>query len=266
LHRFERMKTVVDLAMAIAEAQDGDVLVFRLASSETAQSSLEEKVRDYEPLIGDRVPYLARQGRWRSQGDGLAEALSQFDFDLLLISASDSLPEEEQGVVDMLEGALVSPQRDTGIVYDHGLESVKRVLLATAGGSNARAAAPLVLNVVKAFGAQLRIVYVVSPGQEEGKEAGLSRISDTLESVNVADVEVEKNVIVSDNAIQAIVEQAQDCDLLMLGGSPPGRRGRFNPDNFATQIARKSGVTTVIVYARRREQQSWIKRVFLGSE
>jgi len=260
----EDAQTFLDLATAIAAIHDGDVLAFSIASNTRGEESLARRVRNYEPRLGAHAPFLALRRGGETVKETLDETLSHFESDLILVDAHAWFLDQERELANLLSDLLKSSKSDIGIVYNRGLESVGRVLLATSGGPNAQAAAPLVLDVLKAFDAQLEVLYVADP--EEREEVGLSRISDTFAGLDVTDVEVEKQVILSEQPIQTIRNEAADSDLLILGASRADLRGTSWENSFANQVAEGVDITTVVVLSRGGGRRPWLKQLLLGTE
>lgn len=94
----------------------------------------------------------------------------------------------------------------------------------------------------------------------------MSRILDTLVGVDVADVEIEEQVIVAEDPIRIIGDEAADCDFLIMGGAPDGWRGKSREDSFPHQVAETVGITSVAVLSRDGGRESWLRRLPMGTE
>lgn len=260
----ERSNTMLKLASAIAHIRHGDVLVLNAASKEGFEEVLEKKVRDFKPASGSPAPVMLLGQRRENLSDSLTETVEQQGCDLLLIQAKGWSGVDQVGVSGLLEGVLKDALSDIAIVHDRGLPSVDRVLLATSGGPNAQAAAPLMLDIVRAFDAELHLLYIATPDDPQGEEIGLSRIADTLGDLEVTDIKMQRRVVFDPDPIQKIVTESADYDLLILGGSPQDWRGRLRLNSFSAKIARNTTTTAIVVLAQKNRPHSWIYHLLYG--
>jgi nucleotide-binding universal stress UspA family protein len=150
------------------------------------------------------------------------------------------------------------------LVHNRGLQqNVRRILLATAGGPNAQTAAQMAVNLACAFNAEIHFFNAASPNDPDAKANGQARISETLHEVLIPDnVRLRTHVVVSSDPVQAIVEEATNFDLLVMGDSPRDWRGKIPLDSISAKVARNCSSTALIVLGRHSQIQSWIDRLF----
>jgi nucleotide-binding universal stress UspA family protein len=260
----EPSNTLLKLASAIARTRHGDVLVLSAAPKQGLEETLEKKVKGFKPASGSPAPVMLLGQSKEDLSGSLKETIEQQNCDLLLIQAKGWPHIDQAGVSGLLDGVLKDSLSDIAIIHDRGLQAVDRVLLATSGGPNAQAAAPLMLDIVRAFDAELHLMYIATPDDPQGEEIGLSRIADTLGDLDLTEIKVQRRVVFDPNPIQKIITESADYDLLILGGSPQDWRGRLRVDSFSAKIARNTAATAIVVLAQKNRPHSWLYRLLYG--
>jgi nucleotide-binding universal stress UspA family protein len=260
----EENNTLLSLAAALARIRNGDISVLSAASGKKQAEALNLKVKEFRPTDQNQAPILLLSQTKEKLPDALYQTISRQGSDLLLIGAKGWSGRGRQGVRRVIDSVLRDALCDIAIIYDHGFQTVQKVLLATSGGPNAQAAAPLVLDIIKAFDAELHLLYVAAPEVPKAEKIGLERITDTLGDLDVANIKISREVVADSNPVQRIVTEAKNYDLLVLGGSPQDWRGSLRADDFSARIANSSTSTTLVLLAQKNRPRSWLSRLFSG--
>ena len=98
---------------------------------------------------------------------------------------------------------------------------VESILLPTAGGPHTELAAETARTIAQTTGAAVHAVRVVTPGEGsvEDARAQLEKITETFEG---SGVDVETRIIEHDDVVEALVEEADDHDLTIIGATREG--------------------------------------------
>jgi nucleotide-binding universal stress UspA family protein len=140
---------------------------------------------------------------------------------------------------------------------------VNRILVATAGGPNARTAAQLALDLAVAFHAELHLLNIASPENPNAEADGRARIQETIRHLVVPEhVRLREHVVVGANAVQTLVQEAAQYDLLLLGDSPRDWRGHVRLESISAKAARNADPTSIVLLAKETQLQSWFGRFF----
>jgi nucleotide-binding universal stress UspA family protein len=257
----ERSNTLLDLATAIAKSRNGDILILDASSQESTSVLLKDKIQDYTPRVGSPAPVNLIRRTPEPLQVNLTHAVTRNRCDLLLIEARGWGRDGQADVGSLIEEILIEDLCEVGIVHDRGLRQVNRVLLATSGGPNAQAATPLVLDVVRAFDAELHLLYVTSPEEPSNQTTGQNRFADTLGDLDVGNIKMQTRVVVSSNPVQALINESAGYDLLVLGGSPRDWRGKIRLNSFSAKVARNSDTTTIVLIAPGDQPVSFFNRL-----
>jgi nucleotide-binding universal stress UspA family protein len=254
----ERSDTLLDLGTAIVGGRAGAVIVIDLGRSEAEHTTIEARVEHYRPARSDPRPVTILRRGTRA----LADIVRQQRANLMLMSVHSRTRSDEAGLVSLLREVLTDTTADIVLVYDRGLPDVKRILFATSGGPSARAAAPFALDLTRAFEADLHLLYVAPPEDPNPQETAYQRIAQTLEGVEIAeDFTFQRRLLVDRNPTAAIIAEAANYDLLVIGGSPEGWRTRLRLDSLSTKIARNVAATTLVTLSRVNRPRPWWSRL-----
>jgi nucleotide-binding universal stress UspA family protein len=261
----EESSTLLELATAVAEVQGGRALVFNATGNESDDLRLRDKLEHYQPQAGAPAPvYLARHNA-SSLAEALAEVAEGEECDLLLIDTHDlgaAGGHSQAAVGEAIKRVVNKSICDIAIVHDRGLPEVRRILLATAGGPNAKTAAQLAVHLANAFNAEIQFLNVASPNNPDARADGQARIAETLHDVLMPEnVRFRSHVVVSSDPIQAIVQEAAGFDLMLVGDSPRDWRGKVPLNSISAKAARNCTATAIIVLGRHNQIQSWLERL-----
>lgn len=259
----EESEALLDLATALAGTQAGVALVFNHTENEVQESHLREKLQHYVPASGDPAPVLLPAERLKNLPDALAEVAARNECDLLMINAHESKVSAHKDVGAIIKRVLSKSICDVAVVHNRGLNRVNRILVATAGGPNAKTAAQLAVNLTSAYNAEIHFLNVTRPDNPKAKVEGQARISETLHDVYIPDnVRFRSRVVIGSDPVQTIVQEASQYDLLLIGDSPRDWRGKVPQESISAKIARNCSSTAIIVLGKNNEIQSWVDWLF----
>jgi nucleotide-binding universal stress UspA family protein len=259
----EKSETLLDLASALAGVRHGEVVALNVAADPAASELLNEKMQHYKPGIGDPAPMRLLLQRTADVGSTIVHTVERQHCQLIMIGWRGWTRNPEAVMGTILDPVLNEATCDVAVIHDRGLPKVHRILLATAGGPNIKVALPLAHDLARAFHAELHLLHVVSPRQADPETYGQAFLAEILREVQIEDdVALERHVTVSADSVQAIVQEASDYDLLVVGTSHRDWRGRIRRNSKVARIARNCGPTSIVVSARQSGVSSWFARFF----
>jgi nucleotide-binding universal stress UspA family protein len=210
--------------------------------------------------VGDPAPVQLIRKAGADLGEELLRVSSEQDCDLLMLDGHD-WANLRPNVTDAVNKVLETSVCNVAIVYNRGLQDVRRILLATSGGANARAAAQVAIPLAKAFDAQLHILYVASPNHPNWREEGQKVIADTLRDLSMDGIDIERHIQTSPDFVDTVIEESCNCDLLLMGASTPKLTEQNRKSSISAKIARNSPATSIMVHAHHNLFESWLKRL-----
>lgn len=248
----ERGDTVLDIASAICGVRDGEVIVMNVNQEPEADSRLVNLIEHYSPPRGAPTPVHLLHQRSLDIGSTITTTARHEKCDLLIMGWRGWTRNERAVIGTVIDPVLRESVCDVMLVNDHGLpQHVERILLLTSGGPNAKTAAPLAVDLAKAFDAKLHVLSVLTPDTPNPHPTGENYISQTLSDIPFKDLAyIERRVEISPQPIQAIIQEAQHYDLLVIGAAPRNWRGDIRADSFVAKVTRNIGITSLVVRAR----------------
>ncbi len=259
----ERSQTLLELASALAGVRHGEVLVLNVAPDAATGDQLSDKLQHYKPAIGDpAVVNLLRQ-HTEHIGEAIVSAANRQRCDLLMVGWRGWTRNQQAIMGTVLDPVLNEAACDIAVVHDRGLHKVNRILLSISGGPNARAAAQLAFDLARAFGAELHVLSVVAPNNPDAEAEGQAQINNAMRDLPADDaVSVDRRVVTATNAVQTIVDESSNYDLMVIGAARRNWLGRIRRNNTVARIVRNASPTAVVVSTRQSRITSWFSRLF----
>jgi nucleotide-binding universal stress UspA family protein len=259
----EERHTLLDLATAVSGVRGGDALIFNAARDEAQSLLLREKLQRYTPAVRSPAPVRLMNQQFASLGDALLRVAKRESCNLLMLDTGWGTRNPQDRVATIIKPVLRESVCNVAVVHDRGLRAVNRILLATAGGPNARAAAQLASDLAFAFDAELHLLNVASPDNPDAEADGRARIQQTLHHVVIPEgSRLRELVVVERDPVLAVVEEAAQYDLLLLGDSPRDWRGHVRLESISAKAARNADPTSIVLLAKETQIQSWFGRLF----
>jgi nucleotide-binding universal stress UspA family protein len=258
----EHSNTLLDLGTALAGSQGGEVIILSAARTDALAEQVEARLRPYQPAVGNPAPVRVLRRGSRKLQEVLPAIVAQEQCEWVLLDARGWPRAEEADLAAAINKVVDRPGSDVALVYDRGLPRMTRILFVTSGGPSAKAAAPFALQMARAFGADLHLLYVATPDDPHGEEEGHAHLTETLAGVEVlATDQIHRRVIIGQDPVQIIINEATAYDLLLSGGSWRDRAGRGRLASLSDKIARNAPSTAINVLAKQDRQRSWLSRL-----
>ena len=207
-----------------AEDSRGTLLGVIEMAPERPLSEGVEVARAYRALLS-RIARVAERGPGELRGQvriahvaaqGIREAVLETDTNLLALEAASGRTERNGLWPNAVEDLLVDPPCDVALVRPDAAP-IRSVLVPVRGGPNAELALRLAGTVCKATGASLCVLHVFSPRisaeSRQREEAAFLKLSAQV------DVPVRKLTVFSASVREAIIREAQNHQLVLLGAT-----------------------------------------------
>src|SRR5688572_28753846 len=143
----ERGDSLLDVASALCGTRDGEIIVMNVNQQTTVDPQVAKLVEHYKPPRGAPAPVHLIHERREDVGNAIAETARREKCDVLFMGWRGWTRTERVVMGTVIDPVLRESLCDVVLVNDHGLpQHVHRILLVTAGGPNARVAAPIGLD------------------------------------------------------------------------------------------------------------------------
>jgi amino acid transporter/nucleotide-binding universal stress UspA family protein len=244
-------RSLARAAGAIAQGLDGEVLLLAPVIVPDA-TPLEEGRRRFQSggllteargAVPPGVPVhtLVRIGH---SLDALVRAVVLEEGASLLVLSSVG-----QANVGQATGPLVAlPPCDLALLRHRKESTAARILITGAGAAQAPLSVRLGTAMAKAAGGQAVLFHVQEP--EEAPEAHAAWARDLLDHHAVAGAEAHLESPAAKDAVEAVVQRAADCDLVVVGASAPAWWSRSLLGWRAQEIADRAPANVLLVRRR----------------
>ncbi|TEU13061.1 MAG: TIGR00341 family protein [Anaerolineales bacterium] len=263
--------TLLRLAGVLARQQAGEVLALQVVVvpdqvpleaghlRARAGRALLERAMAQANEEGFAVQPISRVAR--SVAQGILDTADEESVNLIVLDWRSDTRSFGPSMGPVIDAVIRGAPCDVTVVKGREWEQVDKILVPTAGGPNSAKAARLAMLLSESYGSQVTALYVQS-GQAppERMEENRRRIAQTLEGLEFSRLP-EQKVIIADNVIEGIVEEAAEYDLVLLGASEEAMFDKFVFGSIPQQIAARVPKTVIMVREYGGLTELWIRKL-----
>lgn len=268
-------KVLIELAKALARAENGEVLALQviIIPPQQRRAEGERLARERNQLLqwslreegeeGSVLP-LTRVGRDPVQA--IMDTAREESVNLVLLNwrvtgivdepvfSRSAAVERGRLVSDLVRGAACMVAALDGQLKDHP----RRILVPTAGGPHAPVAARLALDLARLWGAEVVGLNIVrDESDDEAMALARQVVLGTFEGLPDAEKVMVRLITSGQSIASTLVEEAnQDYDLVMLGASNEGLLDRVLFGDIPQQVAEQTETAAIMVRSRRPVQEA----------
>ena len=257
------------MAGHLARSQGGAVLALQVvvvpepapldAARGRAQTERQLMERALAQAAKEDLPVVAMVRVARSVAQGILQTGFDERASLILLGRRDRV-RGRASLGSVVETVLRDARCDVVVVRGRDTGPVSRILVPTAGGPHARAAARLAMMLANAWGAFVTLVYVQTTAlTAEQVEDNQRRLADTLDGLPDAFAPEMKTVLASDVA-EGIVREANAYDLVLMGVSDESLLDRLVFGSVSLRVAARAPAT-VLVQGYRGFAGIWVRKL-----
>lgn len=267
-------ETLLHMAGTLARQQDGVVLALRVITVPT-QTSLSEGRRRAasERILLDRAIDQATKEEFEIQTmtrvsrevhQGILDTAREENVDLILLGWGGKPSPFGTSLGSIIDPVIQGSECEVLVVKGSGWKEVENILLPTAGGPNAAIAAGIAASLSRVYGANVTGLYV------QVGHATPARIRENEELIEktLGDHEFSHpprhKVVVADNVVDGILQEAVDYDLVLIGASEERVFDQFAFGSIPQRIASRVHSTAIMVKRYRGAPDFWMRRGLQG--
>lgn len=162
----------------------------------------------------------------------------------------------------VLDPLLQEVPCDTGILKIKGNDKIKKLLVPTAGGPNARLAFEWGSWIIKHNKGKLTLLYIIQ--NETERETAEHWLKETKEGVHYEKKRVEDKIVLGKNIFKTILKESEGYDLVLIGTSKKGFWKRIRFGTISEKLVRLSPVSVLVVRKYEGVILSWLRRFIAG--
>lgn len=267
-------QTLLHLAGTLAREEGGVVMALRVITvpSRTPLSEGQRQAASERVLL-DRAIAQATEEEFEIQTmtrvarevtQGILDTANEENADQILLGWSGTSSTFGTTMGPVIDPLIQKSTCDVLVVKGEEWRDIHHILVPTAGGPNASSAAQLAATFSRVYDARVTGVYVqigqaTNARMRENEEV----VQKTLQDFEYSHPPQYK-VVVADNVIDGILQEAKDYDLMFIGASEERLFDQFAFGSIPQSIASQVQTTAVMVKRYRGATDFWLRRTLRG--
>jgi nucleotide-binding universal stress UspA family protein len=244
---------LIDLAKTIVQGRRGEITALHVVQTERPPREEEKSAEARRTMLeavlihaqDPAVPIHTVTRTAPTIAQGIVNTAAEENSHLILMGWRGRLRRSATGasIGDVLDQVIKNAPCNIAVVKARGLQSIRRILVLTAGGPNAVLALGLAMSIARRYRAEVTTLYVAKPGQEATGRAMLAKTVNGLQGAKA----VRRELVVAENAVKGILKEYKDYDLVLLGATQEGlfQQVLFGP--IPEEVAKRCSKTVIVV-------------------
>jgi nucleotide-binding universal stress UspA family protein len=263
---------LMNLALPMAKEKDGEIFVTHViplppqTPLNVGQEFIEERREFLKTAVelGDKsnvpVSFSIRVSHQIYQG--ILDSVLENRGNLLILGSGEVRP-RGRIVGNVLDPLLQEVPCDIGIMKVRGEGKIKKILVPTAGGPNAKLALEWGSWVAKQNKGELTLLHVIR--EEREKESAEERLAETKKGAGGESEMIRSKLVLSKNVLRAIEVEAKDHDLVLVGATRRNLWHRIGFGSIPEKLTRSCPVSVLVISKYEGRVISWLRRFIAGS-
>ena len=271
LHNPDHVTQLLDFAIPLARKNDGEIVAL-IVVDVPFQLPIYEGLRfvhHKRPLLKAANEYAKKNGIEIESdikiahrvADGIITSAEEESASLLLMGWKGFTNTRDKILGEVTDQVIRYTPCDL-IVLKLAKYPIKKILLPSAGGPNARLAAQLAQILMRTVKAEVTCCNVVNKNpSDEDRQKGSEWIEKTLKDLESGS-EFKRKLVESSSIPAGLIREAKDYDLVVIGATGEGYFKRIFLGEIPEKIARHSDASVMVVKRYEGKVKSWIKKLF----
>jgi glucosyl-3-phosphoglycerate synthase len=239
-------------ALSIVEVPEGVQLSDGATRARQARRLL-QRVLEFVPAGVDlrTVVRIGRRG-----AEGIVELAAEEEADLILFGwggpARGKRDEGNESVFSpTIDEVIRERPCDIAVVKQRGVDDVRRIVAPVRGGPHAELSMRYASALSKAFEADLEVLHVIPPSLDPAIRSQAERALDSFVERHTGNASAAR-VVEGENVVAAILSQADDADLVIMGATATAIDTSGGPlfGHLVEMVAQEATPTVIVVKTR----------------
>ncbi len=192
---------------------------------------------------------------------GLLDSVDENKGNLLILGSGD-VRSSRKILGRVLDPLLQEVPCDVGILKIEDDREIRRVLVPTSGGPNARRALDLGMSIVRQTGGELTLLYVIR--EEAEREKAVMRLREARKDIEEGAKRIEEKIVLAQDVFGVILEESSGYDLVLVGASRLGLWKRFRFGTVPEKLMRASSTPVLFIRSYEGRLLSWLRQFIAG--
>lgn len=252
-------ESLTKFAGIIAEEREGEIILLNVVKLPpqtpfSVGTRYVEKSKEFirEVIAKTEVPAGGIIKVGHRAPEAILNAIEEVKPDLIVLGWRGRTFRKDFVLGSTIDPVMLKARCDTVVIRfaPDGLKKINRILIPTIGGPHSTLAVELARDIAKHENAVITLMYV---GKEKGEEDRANKVfessSKLLEGINL-----EKKFMVSEHVVNAIVNEAEKSDILMVGATNEPFLKNFLMGVFPEKVVMRTSKTVAMT-------RRWVKIV-----
>ncbi len=243
----------------LAKAHNGEVLalnVVKVPPSLTLSDGrlfLREGRPPLEEVIGQAreldVPVHTMIRLGRSISDAIMKTVAETSSDFLFFGWPGTSETSDRLFGSVIDYVIANPPANMGIVRVRPFAQLNRILVPVAGGPNGRLALSLAASLAQSASEETQIIllHVMLAGADQNAATARAERAFRQASNNTVYPHIEKRMVTAETPLTGILEEAEKCDLVIIGATKEPLFRNLLMGNVAHQVVEQTTKPTIVV-------------------
>jgi amino acid transporter/nucleotide-binding universal stress UspA family protein len=267
---------LMTIACAIARKFDGEVIALNVVEVPHG-TPLRKGLADFsqQRLLLSRAENIARQERVKFDkmikishrlSYGILETAGEEHCNFILMGRSGPEKMLEKILTTVVDIVLKEAPCNVAIVHGEKMEDIKRVIITATDNVNSQLAAELSPALVEKFRAGLLLLHALPQDSGAEEEGQARRWIDSFTEKAGLKIKGERKIVKAQKPAEAIADQIQEGDLLLMGSSKGGTLEQLLFTSVPEEVGERVS-TPIIVFKRfQPRKRSWVERIIAGKK
>ncbi|MGB2805646.1 MAG: amino acid permease [Candidatus Zixiibacteriota bacterium] len=263
-------------ACAIARKFDGEVIALNVVEVPHG-TPLRKGLADFsqQRLLLSRAENIARQERVKFDKTiklshrlsyGILGTAAEEDCNFIILGRTGPEKMLEKILTTVVDIVLKEAPCNVAIVHGEKMEAIKRVMITATDNVNSQLAAELSPALVEKFRADLLLLHALPQDSGAEEEAQARRWIDSFTDKAGLKIKGERKIVKAQKPAEAIADQIQEGDLLLMGSSKGGTLEQLLFTSVPEEVGERVS-TPIIVFKRfQPRKRSWVERIIAGKK
>ena len=267
---------LMTIACAIARKFDGEVIALNVVEVPHG-TPLRKGLADFsqQRLLLSRAENIARRERVRFDkmiklshrlSYGILETAAEENCNFIIMGRSGPEKMLEKILTTVVDIVLKEAPCNVAIVHGEKMDEIRRVIITATDNVNSQLAAELSPALVEKFRADLLLLHALPQDSGAEEEAQAKRWIDSFTEKAGLKIKGERKIVKAQKPAEAIADQIQEGDLLLMGSSKGGTLEQLLFTSVPEEVGERVS-TPIIVFKRfQPRKRSWVERIIAGKK
>lgn len=236
---------LIQYAIRIARARNGEILLLNmvaipeqtpLADADEFLHMSREAIVEAAMYVPEEIPVLTSIRYCRNVARGIVSAAKEHGSDLIVLGWRGRTMGRDYILGSTIDPIVEKAPCETAVIKLGDGNEIRRILVPVAGGFHSHMAVRIAANLAKTLDGVRITVFHVLTGRMESRQAQ-AMLDELVRDADIASNVMETRMKTAPDVLEAVLKEAEDFDLVVLGATPAGMFRQIVFGSFPEQFA-----------------------------